>query len=95
MVGKGLNQMGGFAVFRGITQSLRKKCALHSMLVVFYVLTSYLYVAPGMCIKGHAERHGVVDPRVGVDDQQPPHLLRRRHHSTSESGVQIYARLEI
>ena len=48
---------------------------------VLTFLTSYLDVAPGMRVEGHAERHGVVDPRVGVDDQQPPlHFRRRRHH---------------
>ena len=38
-----------------------------------------------MGVEGHAERHGVVDARVGVDDQQPPLPLRSRHHS-AQSG---------
>ena len=48
-------------------------------------LVLYLDVASNMRVEGHAERHGVVDPRVGVDDQQPP--IFRRHHLSSQTDT--------
>ena len=52
-------------------------------------LVLYLDVASDMRVEGHAERHGVVDPRVGVDDQQPP--IFRRHHLSSQTRFVSYA----